>query len=126
MFEMILCSYNKYDQSQGGYEEAVMMGDPPAKEYNTYMMQEGQPQNGSGQYAQVIQIRKCEYLGRHQNNYPDIPHPSCPSYSPVISLNPPVPTQWLMGFSSPQRVAKMTKRLAKMIMDEAGITSIKP
>ena len=30
-------SYNKYDQ--GGYEEAVMMGDPPAKEYNTYMMQ---------------------------------------------------------------------------------------
>ena len=32
-------SYNKYDQSQGGYEEAVMMGDPPAKEYNTYMMQ---------------------------------------------------------------------------------------
>merc|ERR550539_2194645 len=43
----------KYNQSQGGYEEAVMMGDPPAKEYNTYMMQEGQPQNGSGQYAQV-------------------------------------------------------------------------
>ena len=36
---MPLCSYNKYDQSQGGYEEAVMMGDPPAKEYNTYMMQ---------------------------------------------------------------------------------------
>ena len=65
-----------------------MMGDPPAKEYNTYMMQvsillplnlvmmmkimsillkkkrrrrqfkflqEGQPQNGSGQYAQVSQ-----------------------------------------------------------------------
>lgn len=37
--ETLLCSYNKYDQSQGGYEEAVMMGDPPAKEYNTYMMQ---------------------------------------------------------------------------------------
>merc|ERR1719367_2265032 len=38
-------NYNKYDQNQGGYEEAVMMGDPPAKEYNPYMMQEGgQPQ----------------------------------------------------------------------------------
>ena len=39
IFETFFCSYNKYDQSQGGYEEAVMMGDPPAKEYNTYMMQ---------------------------------------------------------------------------------------
>ena len=31
-----------------------MMGDPPAKEYNTYVMQDGKPQNGAApHYAQV-------------------------------------------------------------------------
>ena len=71
----------------------------------------------------LIIVTHQEYLFQDpdENNYPDIPHP-CPSFPPYI---PPRP-HWLMGFSSPQRVAKMTKRLVKMIMDEAGITSIKP
>ena len=30
-----------------------MMGDPPNKEYNTYMMQEGKNQNGGAEYGQV-------------------------------------------------------------------------
>ena len=111
-----------------------MMGDPPAKEYNTYMMQvnhichadsghyqkkynddqlfeddggdhlerqsfdeqrlqEGQPQNGSGQYAQVMHliiVTHQEYLFQDpdENNYPDIPHP-CPSFPPLYpSLSP--------------------------------------
>jgi len=63
-------NYNKYDQSQGGYEEAVMMGDPPAKEYNTYMMQEGQPQNGSGQYAQVS-TQETDMIAQSQADWSD-------------------------------------------------------
>ena len=48
-------------------------------------------------------------------------HTRAPALPPYIPRGP----HWLMGFSAPQRVAKMTKRLVKMIMDEAGITSIK-
>jgi len=61
-------NYNKYDQ--GGYEEAVMMGDPPAKEYNTYMMQEGQPQNGPGQYAQVS-TQETDLIAQSQADWGD-------------------------------------------------------
>jgi hypothetical protein len=47
-----------------------MMGDPPAKEYNTYMMQEGQPQNGSGQYSQVS-TQETDLIAQSQAGWDD-------------------------------------------------------
>ena len=86
-------------------------------------LQEGQPQNGSGQYAQVIQNFKNILVNIKTIILIFRTRAPCLDYSPLYPSSRP---HWLMGFSSPQRVAKMTKRLEKMIMDEAGITSIKP
>ena len=79
-------------------------------ELDIAQLQEGQPQNGPGQYAQVIYLINI----------------TIKAILPTIPRYIPLGPHWLMGFSSAQRVAKMTKRLLKMIMDEAGITSIKP
>ena len=87
-------------------------------ELDIVQLQEGQPQNGPGHYAQVIYLISTNtikaILPMLSNRASTIPR--------YIPLGP----HWLMGFSSAQGAAKMTKRLLKMIMDEAGITSIKP
>jgi DHA1 family vesicular acetylcholine transporter-like MFS transporter 3 len=70
-------NYKKYDTSAGGYEESVMMGDPPAKEYNTYVMQDGKPQNGGDQYAQVA-TQETDMIAQSQAGWGDEPVNSNP------------------------------------------------
>jgi len=61
-----------------------MGGDPPAKEYNTYMMQEGQPQNGSGQYAQVS-TQETDMIAQSQAEWGDQPSTANPFHAPPES-----------------------------------------
>ena len=86
-------------------------------ELDIVQLQEGQPQNGPGQYAQVIYLIKITIKAIL---------PTLSNRTSTIHRYIPLGPHWLMGFSSAQGAAKMTKRLLKMIMDEAGITSIKP
>merc|ERR1712038_1993514 len=50
----------KYEEGQ--YEEQVMMGEPPSKEYQAYNMQEGKPVNNGGQ------TQYYEQVGQHETD----------------------------------------------------------
>lgn len=77
-------NYNKYDQNQGNYEEQVMMGDPPNKEYNTYMMQEGKNQNGGAEYGQVA-VAETDIIAQSQAGWDDPPATANPFVAPAQS-----------------------------------------
>jgi len=64
--------FNKYEQS-GGYEEAVMMGDPPAKEYNTYVMQDGKPQNGAAPHYAQVPVAETDIIAQSQAEWGEEP-----------------------------------------------------
>jgi len=77
--------YNKYDAGQGGYEEAVMMTDPPTKDYQTYAMQEGKAANGTN-YSGVA-TQETEMIAQAQNQWGD-EQPSANPFRAAPQSNP--------------------------------------
>ena len=76
----------KYEEGQ--YEEQVMMGEPPSKEYQAYNMQEGKPVNNGGQPQYYEPVGQTETDMNFSQQGQQAEQPSANPFRAAPSSNP--------------------------------------